>query len=214
MFGDQWSSVSAARIKDMIQIPGLETTDNFIPSHFKRNCQLILMQIAQTTQAPVLSFSWCAEQSKPVERSVPTDLPVPQPLLHCPLPSPVSLLPGSSSPATTSLQTNKKIPKEIKKKKTFPDSQSTSFHFLQSISSLGLSLSRGVTGDSHPSEMPFPAGPLSPHSAPFLLNPWATEGRLKLIINNVAHLTQKGRARALSKAQRPLFCPSLFLPVG
>lgn len=118
MFGDQWPSVSAARIKDMIQIPGLETTDYFMPPHFKRNCQIVLMQIAQMPQAPVLSFSWRAEQSKLVEGLVPADLPVPQPLLHCPGPSPVSLLPGSSSQATTSLQTNfKKIPNEIKKKK-------------------------------------------------------------------------------------------------
>lgn len=189
MFGDQWPSVSAARIKDMIQIPGLETTDYFMPPHFKRNCQIVLMQIVQMPQAPVLSFSWRAEQSKLVERLVPADVPVPQPLLHCP--SPASLLPGSSSQATTSLQTNfKKIPKEIKIiKKDLSRFSEYFISFPTRTSSLSLFLSRGVTGDTHPLEMPFPARPLSPRSTPFHLSPWATEGHLKLIINNIAHLT-------------------------
>jgi len=163
--------------------------------------------------ASALSFSWLEEQSKAKQTSGEVGPRRPP----CATASALLLQPQLRvSPSRKLLIGNhffanrlQKNPKgNLKKKKTFPDSHRTLFHCLQSTSSLGLSFARGATGDSRPSEMPFPAVPLSPHSTPFLQSPWATEGHLKFIINNVEHLTPKGRA------QRSQVCPSLFLPLG
>lgn len=86
---------------------------------------------------------WLAEQSKPVRGgSLQTSE------CHglcCTVPVPVLCL---SSQVNSSVQTNlKKNPKgHLKKPQTSLDSLSTLFHLLQSTSSLGLSLSRGVMG--------------------------------------------------------------------
>lgn len=119
-------------------------------------------------------------------------------LCHClcsAAPSPTLRL---FSQTTTLLPDNHFFANKLKKnnlkgilKKNLSRSQSTLLHFLQSTSSLGLSLSRGVTGDNHPWEITFPAGPLSLHSAPFLPRPRAMGGFLKLVVHSAAHLPRK-----------------------
>lgn len=188
MFGDQLPSVSASRIKDMIQIAGLETTDLFIPSHFKRNCQIILMQIAQMPQAQCWVFlgtkskanQWEVGPCIPPCTTASALLPQLQPCVS----PPWELLTGNHFFATNlKSKGNEKKPRSLQILEVF---------YFISYRAPDLWT------------CPFPEewqGTATLQKDPSLWHfscPWGSKDQLKFIINNVAHSTQKSRAIALS----------------
>lgn len=159
------------------------------------------MQIAQMPQASVLGFSWHAEQSKPVKGWSP-QTSLCQGLCSTAL-SPALRLSSQAAPhrqPPLCKQTSKKSQRKLKKKpnKLFQILRVLYFISYRPPALWACPFPEEWQGTRHSLEKPFPVGHLSPHSIPFLLSPWTTEAHLKLFINNIACLTQKGRERALS----------------